>query len=118
MERRPQSPKALGARSFFVDKQRRKQMAGLVGYRRRTAKKCPALHKLCRRSEGCEVFACSPSRNGRIQLVSRGHARVVWQDSRISRAARARFNRSRPFFFNDTATPEIYTLSLHDALPI
>src|SRR5947209_20152592 len=25
----------------------------------------------------------------------------------------------RPFFFfNDTATPEIYTLSLHDALPI
>src|SRR5256885_3696299 len=25
---------------------------------------------------------------------------------------------SRNFFFNDTATPEIYTLSLHDALPI
>src|SRR5215510_6546232 len=23
-----------------------------------------------------------------------------------------------PFFFNDPATPEIYTLSLHDALPI
>src|SRR6266849_7068836 len=23
-----------------------------------------------------------------------------------------------PFFFNDTPTPEIYTLSLHDALPI
>src|SRR6267378_992935 len=23
-----------------------------------------------------------------------------------------------PFFFNATATPEIYTLSLHDALPI
>src|SRR5204863_1763414 len=23
-----------------------------------------------------------------------------------------------PFLFNDTATPEIYTLSLHDALPI
>src|SRR5256884_5105871 len=33
------------------------------------------------------------------------------------------FNRPRPhtiifFFFNDTATTEIYTLSLHDALPI
>src|SRR5438093_12942816 len=27
-------------------------------------------------------------------------------------------HRFRPFFFNDTATPEIYTLSLHDALPI
>src|SRR5205823_7201998 len=25
---------------------------------------------------------------------------------------------SHPFFFTDTATPEIYTLSLHDALPI
>src|SRR5260370_41567675 len=25
---------------------------------------------------------------------------------------------SRLFFFNDPATPEIYTLSLHDALPI
>src|SRR5690242_21002153 len=25
---------------------------------------------------------------------------------------------TRCFFFNDTATPEIYTLSLHDALPI
>src|SRR2546422_11079420 len=28
------------------------------------------------------------------------------------------YNRSIFFFFNDTATTEIYTLSLHDALPI
>src|SRR2546427_614266 len=27
-------------------------------------------------------------------------------------------SRHRHFFFNDTATTEIYTLSLHDALPI
>src|SRR5258706_608109 len=27
-------------------------------------------------------------------------------------------NTTRKFFFNDTATTEIYTLSLHDALPI
>src|SRR2546429_9285107 len=27
-------------------------------------------------------------------------------------------NRQKIFFFNDTATTEIYTLSLHDALPI
>src|ERR1041385_2735017 len=27
-------------------------------------------------------------------------------------------SRRRRFFFNDTATTEIYTLSLHDALPI
>src|SRR5258708_28536105 len=30
----------------------------------------------------------------------------------------ARFPHSGVFFFNDTATTEIYTLSLHDALPI
>src|SRR3712207_7740476 len=28
------------------------------------------------------------------------------------------FSSSKFFFFNDTATTEIYTLSLHDALPI
>src|SRR2546430_17292143 len=35
-----------------------------------------------------------------------------------SRIARPRPPRSGFFFFNDTATTEIYTLSLHDALPI
>src|SRR5689334_2248705 len=30
----------------------------------------------------------------------------------------AQSQRARLFFFHDTATPEIYTLSLHDALPI
>src|SRR2546429_7218106 len=34
---------------------------------------------------------------------------------RLTTRSRAR---SRLFFFNDTATTEIYTLSLHDALPI
>ena len=29
-----------------------------------------------------------------------------------------REKKDRYFFFNDTATTEIYTLSLHDALPI
>src|SRR3712207_9392976 len=29
-----------------------------------------------------------------------------------------RWQQRNPFFFNDTATTEIYTLSLHDALPI
>src|SRR6478735_4388217 len=28
------------------------------------------------------------------------------------------FDYDSPFYFNDTATTEIYTLSLHDALPI
>src|SRR5476651_2864548 len=31
---------------------------------------------------------------------------------------RRNFNSFHSFFFNDTATTEIYTLSLHDALPI
>src|SRR6266850_2179416 len=34
-------------------------------------------------------------------------------------ARRPKFDSASPvFFFNDTATTEIYTLSLHDALPI
>src|SRR6266496_3323540 len=34
------------------------------------------------------------------------------------RVTRSPFSHSFFFFFNDTATTEIYTLSLHDALPI
>src|SRR5256885_5827449 len=37
---------------------------------------------------------------------------------RISRKVRMRMLTITFFFFNDTATTEIYTLSLHDALPI
>src|SRR6478672_2960149 len=36
----------------------------------------------------------------------------------IWRLSRGRFRGRSFFFFNDTATTEIYTLSLHDALPI
>src|SRR3712207_9165891 len=36
----------------------------------------------------------------------------------ILRTKRTTFSRNILFFFNDTATTEIYTLSLHDALPI
>src|SRR5256714_14776882 len=37
----------------------------------------------------------------------------------LRRGASLRTTHSHPsFFFNDTATTEIYTLSLHDALPI
>src|ERR1039458_9037318 len=45
--------------------------------------------------------------------------------SEAGTARKRRWRRARPesffsslFFFNDTATTEIYTLSLHDALPI
>src|SRR2546422_8091522 len=53
------------------------------------------------------------------------HPRFVtrWDALCISHCPSARSTHHRPFihlffFFNDTATPEIYPLSLHDALPI
>src|SRR5581483_12223745 len=50
-------------------------------------------------------------------------AAAVASDCDLSSDSLLRFLRSEPFlfsrfFFNDTATTEIYTLSLHDALPI
>ena len=36
----------------------------------------------------------------------------------VTKSATANFLIFHFFFFNDTATTEIYTLSLHDALPI
>src|ERR1039457_3024703 len=45
-------------------------------------------------------------------VLARG--RRAWRVSKPGAGMAARF----VFFFNDTATTEIYTLSLHDALPI
>src|ERR1044072_9258263 len=39
-------------------------------------------------------------------------------NSLLSRISRSLASAASSFFFNDTATTEIYTLSLHDALPI
>src|ERR1039457_5548458 len=49
----------------------------------------------------------APNDVGRLRSVPRKHFFIVPPP-----AARV------PIFFNDTATTEIYTLSLHDALPI
>src|SRR6266581_8813072 len=40
------------------------------------------------------------------------------QDGKITHFTDLQVCTSAVFFFNDTATTEIYTLSLHDALPI
>ena len=40
----------------------------------------------------------------------------VWASTSPAHLVGSKFGRC--FFFNDTATTEIYTLSLHDALPI
>src|SRR3990167_8296857 len=44
---------------------------------------------------------------------------TVWLDRKSTRlnSSHSQINKYT-FFFNDTATTEIYTLSLHDALPI
>src|SRR5688572_13746557 len=52
------------------------------------------------------------------------HVRLRWSHRSFQRVICDRLDRALPgllvflFFFNDTATTEIYTLSLHDALPI
>src|SRR3990172_8973113 len=50
-------------------------------------------------------------RSGRIEPPSRSEEHTSELQSRLHLVCRL-------FFFNDTATTEIYTLSLHDALPI
>src|SRR3954462_12023923 len=45
-------------------------------------------------------------------------SRRPWSPARRLRRRPSRTRTSVLFFFNDTATTEIYTLSLHDALPI
>src|SRR6185369_7607675 len=57
-----------------------------------------------------------------VQLLAAGHHRddLLPRHVRLGKGAvgRATVEQGEAFFFNDTATTEIYTLSLHDALPI
>src|SRR6266496_961748 len=55
--------------------------------------------------------SATPATGVSIVRVSWGRPADAIRDSRSATS-------SVFFFFNDTATPEIYTLSLHDALPI
>ena len=48
-------------------------------------------------------------------VISEGLVRL---NGKIETRKRKKRKRGKSFFFNDTATTEIYTLSLHDALPI
>src|SRR5215813_7596242 len=65
---------------------------------------CEGRPRPTRQSQECRGHksetASSPSRTARLRI------RTAWRPG------------SPCFFFNDTATTEIYTLSLHDALPI
>ena len=51
-------------------------------------------------------------------LVERVIQRIVNKTCDINQILVVTFTTFRHHFFNDTATTEIYTLSLHDALPI
>src|SRR6266508_3454071 len=53
-----------------------------------------------------------------VRRQRRGGRRVSAVSGRSSRYCPHRSGQRLLFFFNDTATTEIYTLSLHDALPI
>src|ERR1039457_3372684 len=71
------------------------------------------------RSEVQEPHHSAPAT--RDSLPSTRHPRAA-RASRAPARSRVGLLRATPFpalfFFNDTATTEIYTLSLHDALPI
>src|ERR1051326_7194044 len=52
------------------------------------------------------------------QVRRRPHGDFDWKRKRLNFSTLPLSFFSFSFFFNDTATTEIYTLSLHDALPI
>src|SRR5690554_645556 len=50
--------------------------------------------------------------------IERAYAQANEAEQMIGIAVNGAYIKYNDFFFNDTATTEIYTLSLHDALPI
>src|SRR6266571_7499431 len=66
------------------------------------------------------LLAPSPSVKEEVQayqLLARA-GRLPVRVHMLIRVIESNFGKHSLFFFNDTATTEIYTLSLHDALPI
>src|SRR6478735_3206974 len=55
---------------------------------------------------------------GYIYICARGHCNRPQEQRSGYESTRGHAASLSYFFFNDTATTEIYTLSLHDALPI
>src|SRR6266581_1468455 len=80
------------------------------------------VHLVCRLllEKKNSTFAISGKRTPISSMILRGGSASsgpCTKDKAIMSARSASAHR-RSFFFNDTATTEIYTLSLHDALPI
>src|ERR1039458_7910907 len=75
-----------------------------------------------KKKTNCTSTIHLPTRRARARGYSRAPcsagASSAWRRHRVERWRCRRFCVVVRFFFNDTATTEIYTLSLHDALPI
>src|SRR3989337_2025414 len=85
---------------------------GSISYAVFSLKKTTKLPGPCRPALlGSPLCSAAASRRRRA-------ARVVGGSRQLVPAPTDRRPRVKLFFFNDTATTEIYTLSLHDALPI
>src|SRR6516162_5194684 len=97
-----------------ADVELRRQRAGAGGDRDRKSTRLNCSHLV----SSYAVF-CWKKKN-----INRGRAAGTRRTLRLNRLGRGAGaagrcgRRPRCFFFNDTATTEIYTLSLHDALPI
>src|SRR5579863_9220604 len=85
------------------------------------------VHLVCRlllEKKNNEATILSVARTLLHSDMTRSGYRIVWlvfgwaSGARDARGQLIVDPRQWPFFFNDTATTEIYTLSLHDALPI
>src|ERR1039457_4711069 len=81
---------------------------------------CRLLLEKKKRTQGRDAATAIGDVHARRYLVSSRGARWPVRRVRLLRRRCRRRARGVPFFFffNDTATTEIYTLSLHDALPI
>src|ERR1044072_4938767 len=55
---------------------------------------------------------------GRLRVASRLGGQFIDRERKRLKSSQTDIYRISAFFFNDTATTEIYTLPLHDALPI
>src|SRR6266487_3892967 len=64
-------------------------------------------------STACPSTSCCPTRDRKSTRLNSSHPSISYAVFCLKKKNTILF-----FFFNDTATTEIYTLSLHDALPI
>src|SRR5262252_3400048 len=85
---------AMGEGRFALDRNGRRQLAGLAWDHGRSTGTRPAFPKPGRGSKECRILACISSRYGRIKPVSRRAENDLWPHQRLSRITRPGFNGS------------------------